>query len=349
MTPLISVVMPAYNAEKYIAEAIESVLQQTYKNWELIIVDDCSSDNTWRIIQTLSCKDSRIKSYRLEKNSGSAYIPRKKAIDISNSEWIINLDADDYLNDEYIEELYLRQIETNASIILAQMVFIDEKGFLQSKLIPNDNFDFSQIVSGSKACGLTLERWEIGANGALINKKIYEEAWRKYGFSYTGMNADELLTRQLLLSSVTVAFNKSSYYYRINPQSITRFFSIKSFDILQTNFLLKNLIISNYSAESIEVQKIKNQEWNGVKHSIFLMEKNKKDMSPLILKQIDNSIYNIWKNLDWSFIKSKYYTISFEHHYKSYKRLVRLTIIIKSLKDNIKHYSIILFKYPNNK
>lgn len=337
MATLISVVMPAYNAEKYLAEAIESVLQQSYKTWELIIVDDCSTDNTWKIIQTFSFKDSRIKPYRLEKNSGSAFIPRKKAIDISNSEWIISLDADDFLNEKYIEELYQRQIETKASIILAQMVVINDDGFLQGKQIPDANFDFSQIVSGFTACGLTLGNWEIGANGALVNKKIYETVWEKYGFSYTGMNADELLTRQLLLNSETIAFKKSSYFYRINPQSITRNFSLKLFDILQTNLLLKNLIIENYSAESIEVQKMKNQEWAGVKYSIFLMEKNKKNISPSILKQIDNSIYDIWKNLDWSFIKLKYHKISFKHHYNSYKRLVQLRIIIRFLKENIKH------------
>lgn len=336
MSPLISVVMPAYNAEKYIAEAIKSVLQQTYKNWELIIADDCSTDNTWRIIQTFSSKDSRIKPYRLEENSGSAFIPRKKAIDISNSEWIISLDADDYLNEKYIEELYLRHLQTQAPIILSQMVMINENGVLQDQRIPDNKFDFSQVISGSKACSLTLGHWEIGANGALIQKKIFEIVWEKYGFSYTGMNADELLTRQLLLNTKSIAFKKSSYYYRINSQSISRNFSTKLFDILQTNYLLKNLISEYYGAKSIETQKIKKQEWKDIKHCIYLMEKNKNNISFSTLKQIDSNIYTIWKCLDWSLIRLNYYKISFEHHYGLFKKLIQLKLILSSIKNLFK-------------
>lgn len=64
---LVSIVMPAYNVEKYIEESIESVLYQTYLNWELIIVNDCSLDNTYKIIKKYHKKDSRIKSYSLLK------------------------------------------------------------------------------------------------------------------------------------------------------------------------------------------------------------------------------------------------------------------------------------------
>ena len=65
--PPISVLMPAYNAEEYIAEAIESILNQTFKDYEFIIVDDCSTDNTWQIIKKYIKKDSRIKAHKNEK------------------------------------------------------------------------------------------------------------------------------------------------------------------------------------------------------------------------------------------------------------------------------------------
>ena len=66
--PKISVLMPAYNAEKYIAEAIESILNQTFKDFEFIIIDDCSTDRTWEIIQKYSKIDNRIVALRNEKN-----------------------------------------------------------------------------------------------------------------------------------------------------------------------------------------------------------------------------------------------------------------------------------------
>ena len=69
---LVSIIMPAYNAEKYIAEAIESVLKQTYTNWELIIVNDCSTDATEQIIKKYQKQDYRIKLYSLLNNQGVA-------------------------------------------------------------------------------------------------------------------------------------------------------------------------------------------------------------------------------------------------------------------------------------
>lgn len=92
--PFVSVIMPAYNAEKYIAEAIDSILNQTYKNFELIILDDASTDNTWKIIEDYASKDKRIISIRNEKN---LYIAgnRNKGISIAKGTYIVWQDADD--------------------------------------------------------------------------------------------------------------------------------------------------------------------------------------------------------------------------------------------------------------
>ena len=91
---LVSIVMPAYNVEKYIEESIESVLYQTYSNWELIIVNDCSLDNTYKIIKKYHKKDSRIKSYSLLKNQGVANA-RNIAINNAKGKYITFLDSDD--------------------------------------------------------------------------------------------------------------------------------------------------------------------------------------------------------------------------------------------------------------
>jgi teichuronic acid biosynthesis glycosyltransferase TuaG len=73
----VSILMPTYNVEKFVEQSVRSVLEQTYTNWELIIVDDQSTDETWNIINGFC--DSRIKIFRLPENSGSAYEPREKA------------------------------------------------------------------------------------------------------------------------------------------------------------------------------------------------------------------------------------------------------------------------------
>lgn len=92
--PLISVITPAYNAERFIRDTIDSVLQQTYTNWEMIIVDDCSTDDTLAIVKEYRRRDARIKLIVLEENSGSA-VARNKAMENASGRYIAFLDSDD--------------------------------------------------------------------------------------------------------------------------------------------------------------------------------------------------------------------------------------------------------------
>lgn len=103
MEPLVSIVTPAYNVEKYIEQTINSVLNQTYINWEMIIVEDCSKDNTFKLIQNLSKRDSRIKIYQNDRNSGVSFT-RNRAIDIAQGKYIAFLDADDLWDKEKLEK-----------------------------------------------------------------------------------------------------------------------------------------------------------------------------------------------------------------------------------------------------
>ena len=91
--PVVSVIMPAYNGGKYIAEAIESIINQTYQAWELIIIEDCSQDNTLEIIKRY-LYDPRIKLYQNDRNIGIAG-SRNKAIQMSSGEYIAVQDDDD--------------------------------------------------------------------------------------------------------------------------------------------------------------------------------------------------------------------------------------------------------------
>jgi teichuronic acid biosynthesis glycosyltransferase TuaG len=91
---LVSIITPSFNSEKFIAETIQSVQNQTYQNWEMIIVDDCSTDKTVSIIEYIANNDNRIKVYKLEKNSGTG-IARNAALGKASGKYIAFLDADD--------------------------------------------------------------------------------------------------------------------------------------------------------------------------------------------------------------------------------------------------------------
>lgn len=100
---LVSIIMPAYNAEKYISESIESVLAQTYKNWELIIIDDCSKDGTINIIRQYQMFDNRIRVISLKCNAGVANA-RNIGIELAKGRYIAFLDSDDLWLDIKLEE-----------------------------------------------------------------------------------------------------------------------------------------------------------------------------------------------------------------------------------------------------
>lgn len=102
MNDLVSIIMPSYNTAKYIDETIDSVLKQTYKNWELIIVDDCSPDNTDEIVKPY-LTDERIKYIKNEKNSGAA-VSRNRALREAKGKWIAFLDSDDLWMSEKLEK-----------------------------------------------------------------------------------------------------------------------------------------------------------------------------------------------------------------------------------------------------
>lgn len=97
---LVSVIMPSWNTGKFIAESIQSVIDQTYENWELIIVDDCSTDNTDEVVAEFT--DKRIRYFKNEKNSGAA-ISRNRALREARGEWIAFLDSDDLWSPNKLE------------------------------------------------------------------------------------------------------------------------------------------------------------------------------------------------------------------------------------------------------
>ncbi len=107
---LVSIIMPSYNTGKYIVDSIHSVLNQTYSNWELIIVDDCSTDNTDLVVREFN--DTRIRYYKNEKNSGAA-VSRNRALRLAKGKWIAFLDSDDLWSPRKLEK-QITFMETNS-------------------------------------------------------------------------------------------------------------------------------------------------------------------------------------------------------------------------------------------
>jgi len=160
MSELVSIITPSYKSEKFIAQTIESVLVQTYENWEMIIVDDKSPDNSNKIIREYINKDHRIKLIELENNGGPA-IARNKAIKEAQGRYIAFLDADDLWMPEKLEKQIQFMDKNNLSFIYSGYNLIDEENNDLGVFIPRKELTYRDILKTN----------DIGCLTAIYDKK----------------------------------------------------------------------------------------------------------------------------------------------------------------------------------
>ena len=141
---LVSIIMPTYNCAKFINETIKSVLNQTYENWELVIVDDCSNDNTEEVVASFN--DKRIKYHRLEKNSGAA-VARTTAMKMATGNYMAFLDSDDLWKNNKLEKQLEFMKKNNYNFTCTAYEQIDEEGHQLNKIIKTKKkADYNRIL-----------------------------------------------------------------------------------------------------------------------------------------------------------------------------------------------------------
>ena len=155
MSALVSIITPCYNAEKFIAECIASVQKQTYSNWEMLIVDDCSTDHSVEFIETFQKNDKRIKLIQLEVNSGAA-ISRNKAIEQAKGNYMAFLDADDMWMPSKLELQILFMQKNEYAFTYTSYEEIDETGhFLKLKPIIKPQLNYRDLWAANRIGCLT--------------------------------------------------------------------------------------------------------------------------------------------------------------------------------------------------
>ena len=130
---LVSIIVPVFNAEKFLDETINSVLKQSYQNWELLLINDCSKDNSKEIYQKYK-KDDRIIWFDQEKNGGAA-LARNKGIELSKGKYLCFLDADDLWEKDKLEKQLNFMKKNNCEFSFTGYEFADEKGIPNGKKV----------------------------------------------------------------------------------------------------------------------------------------------------------------------------------------------------------------------
>lgn len=237
----ISILTPVYNAENYIGNAINSVIEQSFTDWEMLCVDDESSDNSLSLLKEYQNKDNRIKVFT-QKNTGPLGA-RRLAFEHSTGEYIIYLDADDLFSKDLLQCLYKRMIESGADAVAPDMIRrFPDKDISWNK---ENNINIKEELTGMEGFMETFP-WRKLHNFNLWKRTIFERSTYHPYLDNNNFNADEILQRILLLNCKKIVFSTGgAYIHTANMESITHVLSKRSFNRLSANDKLIQLGIDN--------------------------------------------------------------------------------------------------------
>ena len=211
MKPDISVIMSVYNGESYLEEAIKSVINQTFKNWELVVINDCSSDSTAEILADFALKDDRIKVHTNETN---LKLPSSlnKAISLSNGKYIARMDADDICLPNRLEEQF-KFMEENSDIALSSCRFLTLKNGVYKLGGAGGRCDCEAIKS------MLLVANPILHPGVIAKAEVMKEL--NYDTTLTCTEDLELWTRMAINNYKMRILPKFLLIYRLHDKQIT--------------------------------------------------------------------------------------------------------------------------------
>lgn len=242
-TPLISVIVPVYNTEKYLSECLDSILGQTYQNLEIILINDGSTDGSLEIIKEYEAKDKRLVVFSIE-NSGAG-VCRNIGLDYSKGEFLIFVDSDDILSEELLEIL-IGQLKSTSELAMCKFSKNLSNIGLGSQTVIKETAVFTDSVKQMYSPGF--------ASAGPISKLYGREIFNELRFPDIKMYEDSAISLQVLSHAKKVTFvDYVGYYYRFNPESITnKTVSERNFSIFQKT----NIVLSFVQQEHPEAVKL---------------------------------------------------------------------------------------------
>lgn len=248
----VSVIMAAFNEEVFIARSINSIINQSYSDWELIIIDDFSHDNTPEIIESFSLKDNRIKIFRNEKNLGLA-LSLNKAIDLSCGEYIARMDADDIsLPERFEKQVRLLDLDSDLMVVGSAAYYINNNSQVKSLVrmpeshqdIVNNIFKKSPFIHPSVMMRKDFLKRADAYNPSLRRAQDYD-LWLRGRFLGKYYNIQQPLIYYFQSNTGTLESFKNGAKIRImHADTLSSFFKSCIYILYETIFLAK-IIIQN--------------------------------------------------------------------------------------------------------
>ena len=222
MHDLISVIIPVYKVEKYLCRCVDSVLEQTYTNMEIILVDDGSPDNCPVMCDEYARQDSRVKVIHQE-NAGLSGA-RNAGIDMAQGQWLAFVDSDDYLTADFLERLYQACVDTGSSLSVCRWEYV------RGETIPEHGTGETRVYTGREMLAnlyVPDGAYFVVAWNKLYRKELFEDIRYPLG----RIHEDEATTYRIYDKVKKAAYvDRSLYGYFVTPVSITRGFNPKRMD-----------------------------------------------------------------------------------------------------------------------
>ena len=241
MNDKISIILPVYNVANYLNKCMDSILNQTYSNYELIIIDDGSTDNSGKICDEYKLKDNRIQVIH-QKNLGLS-AARNKGINLSTGKYITFIDSDDFVDNQYIEILYKTILDNKADISICDKNYYSKNKRNISKIIKDYKFE---IISKEE----TYKRMFLKKGiGFAVWAKLYKTGILKQNKFTEGKLYEDIFIINSLIESANkiVVTNYNGYYYLKRTESITsKKFSKKNMDLIEGSKIFKDFMFLNY-------------------------------------------------------------------------------------------------------
>lgn len=219
--PKVSVIIAVYNTEKYIEKCLDSLLSQTYPNIELVVVNDCSTDNSLKILKKYTKKYSNIILIDNKENRGLSY-SRNIGLENASGEYIGYIDSDDYVDQDYYEKFMTKIIKEKSDMAIADMKIVYEDGSYPD-----------HVTKGCDGEQTKLNFIKNGLAASACNKVFKKEIISKYKFSEGKINEDLAVILPTIVNSNKISYVENNYYYYVQRGGSIQNsgFSDKRFDI----------------------------------------------------------------------------------------------------------------------
>ena len=212
----ISVIVPVYKVEPYLRKCIDSIINQDYKNLEIILVDDGSPDSCPAICDEYALKDNRIKV--IHKENGGLSDARNAGLDIASGDYIFFVDSDDWIEKETLKECFDLIIKESSDAVIT--MYYNNAGISETAEAKKSIQEGYETIKPSAALAITMfEKLRLAAWGNLYRTGLFKEMRFKKGYIYEDL---ELLPRMLLQAEKITLFYRGFYNYMIREGSIMR-------------------------------------------------------------------------------------------------------------------------------